>query len=288
MPMDQSGTIKMALFNTPRPYRSRLVVTGAAGGIGSRIRGKLDHLADEVVLSDLQDVEVSGKECSHPCDLTDLAATRELLKGGGDVLHFGGQSVEAPFEIICQANLIGLYNLYEAARLEGVRRVLFASSNHVVGFHPREAHLDAHSPLRPDSLYGVSKAYGEAMARLYYDKFGIESLCVRIGSCLEKPADRRQLATWMSPEDFILMFERMISASRLGCTIIYGASNNAEKWWDNSAAAFLGWQPQDTAERWREQIEAASPPPDPMDPAIIYQGGAFASGQHPDEADDNL
>ncbi|MEL6505166.1 MAG: NAD(P)-dependent oxidoreductase [Pseudomonadota bacterium] len=271
----------MAIFQTDRPHRSRLIITGTAGGIGTLLRGKLDHVADEIVLSDLDHVDVSGNETSHPCDITDLDALRGLLKGGGDVLHFGGQSVEAPFVRICEANLVGTYNLYEAARLEGIRRVLFASSNHAIGFHTRETTLDADSATRPDSLYGVSKVYGEALASLYFDKFGIESLLLRIGSCFEKPADRRQLATWMSPGDMVRLIERMVSAPRLACTVVYGVSDNEETWWDNSKAAFLGWHPQDTSEPWREELEASTPVPTPHDPAVIYQGGAFVPAPHP-------
>lgn len=271
----------MAIFDTPRPKVSRLIVTGAAGGIGTNIAGRLDHLAEEVVRSDLTDVPVAGAERSAPCDLTDLDATRALLRGGGDVLHFGGQSVEAPFERICEANLVGAYNLYEAARLEGVRRVLFASSNHAIGFHDRATTLDADSTLRPDTLYGVSKAYGEALANLYYDKFGVESLIVRIGSCFREPADRRQLATWMSYDDLIRLIERMVGAPHLGCTVVYGASANAESWWDNSKADFLGWRPKDSAEAFREAVEARTETPDPTAPEVRLQGGAFVTAPHP-------
>ncbi len=269
----------MPIFETDRPKRSRLIVTGAAGGIGQMIRGKLDHLADEVVLSDIDDVEVSGNEVSRPCDLTDLDGIRALLKGGGDVLHFGGQSMEAPFERILNSNLIGTYNLYEAARLEGVRRVFFASSNHAIGFHPREEMLDADSVTRPDTLYGVSKVYGEAMARFYYDKFGVESLILRIGSCFPKPADQRQLATWMSVDDMIRLFGRMIHAHRLGCPILYGASDNTESWWDNSKTAYLGWQPQDSSDAWRDGMPDDYWHPD--EPKARYQGGIFVTYGHP-------
>jgi len=271
----------MAVFNTPRPSVSRLVVTGAAGGIGKMIRGKLDHIAKNVVLSDLEHVSTTGNENSHPCDFTDLEAVRMLLRGGGDVLHFGGQSIEAPFERICQANLVGTYNLYEAARLEGVRRVLFASSNHVIGFHDRETVLDADSTPLPDTLYGVSKVYGEAMARFYYDKFGVESLIVRIGSCLPKPTDRRQLATWLAYEDLISLCERMVNVPELGCPIVYGASANDRRWWDDSKSAFLGWVPQHNSETYRDEVEAMDDMSDPTAPETIYQGGAFAALDHP-------
>ena len=271
----------MAIFPTPRPRRSRLVVTGAAGGIGTMLRGRLDHLADEVVLSDLDHVETSGNEVSRPADITDLDALRDLLRGGGDVLHFGGQSVEAPFERICEANLVGAYNLYEAARLEGVRRVLFASSNHAIGFHTRETLLDQHSPTRPDSLYGVSKVYGEALGRLYWDKFGVESLLLRIGSCFPEPADRRQLATWMSVDDMIRLIERMVRVPRLGCPIVYGASANLERWWSNDGVSYLGWEPEDTAEAFRDKVEGLGDVPDPQAPEVTYHGGAFVTFEHP-------
>ena len=268
---------------SPRPYRSRLVVTGAAGGIGTRLRGRLDHLAEEVVLSDLRDVETSGNEVSRPCDLTDLEAVTALLEGGGDVLHFGGQSTEAPFEVIRDANLVGTYNLYEAARRAGMRRVLFASSNHAIGFHARETRLDADTPTRPDSLYGVSKVYGEALARLYHDKFGIESLVLRIGSCFPEPRDLRMLATWLSLDDLVRLIERMIRVSRLGCPIVYGASANAESWWDNGKVAYLGWTPEDSAEPHRERLERACQRPDPDATEVRYQGGGFTAVGHPDD-----
>lgn len=271
----------MAIFDTPRPHVSRLVVTGAAGGIGTMLRGRLDHVADEVVLSDLEDVETSGNELSKPCDITDLEGLRVLLRGGGDVLHFGGQSVEAPFERICEANLVGTYNLYEAARLEGVRRVLFASSNHTIGFHTRETLLDAYSPTKPDSLYGVSKVYGEALGQLYWEKFGVESLLLRIGSCFPEPADRRQLATWMSVEDMIRLVERMVSAPRLGCPIVYGVSDNLEQWWSNAEASYLGWHPRESSEPFREAVEGRTERQDPTAPEVKYQGGAFVTFEHP-------
>ena len=276
----------MAIFDTSRPRVSRLVVTGAAGGIGTMLRGRLDHVADEVVLSDLADVEVSGNEVSRPCDITDLAALRALLRGGGDVLHFAGQSVEGPFETVCELNLVGTYNLYEAARLEGVRRVLFASSNHAIGFHPRERRLDAHVPTRPDTLYGVSKVYGEALASMYFDKFGVESLCLRIGSCFPEPADRRQLATWLSIDDMVTLVERMVRAPRLGCPIVYGASANEESWWDNSRTAYLGWEPAASSEPWREAVEGRTEVPDPQAPEVVYQGGAFVAFDHPGTSKD--
>ena len=276
----QSEHPMAAIHPSSRPHRSRLIVTGAAGGIGTLIAGKLDHIADEVVRSDLADVTVTGNETSHPADLTDLDAVRALLKGGGDVVHLGGQSVEANFERVCNANLIGTYNLYEAARLEGVRRILFASSVHAIGFHTRETRLDAFSPTRPDTLYGVSKVYGEAMAAFYFDKFGIESLSLRIGTCIEKPRDERHLSTWLSPADFVRLVERMVRTPRLGNVIVYGASANRDGWWDNTETRFLGWEPQDTSEVFRDAV-LPTERPDPEAPEVKYQGGVFCAYDHP-------
>ena len=271
----------MAIFETDRPHVSRLIVTGAGGGIGTMLQGRLDHLADEVVRSDLNDVEASGNEVSHPCDLTNLDAVRALLKGGGDVLHFGGQSVEADFETILNANLIGGYNLYEAARLEGVRRVLFASSNHAVGFHTRDTMLDADSPTLPDTLYGVSKVYGEALGQMYWHKFGIESLLLRIGACFPEPEDQRRLAIWLSVDDMVRLIERMVRAPRLGCPIVYGTSANSERWWDNTKTAYLGWAPQDNADAYRDKVVQADPDQVPDGPEVKYQGGKFVTFDHP-------
>ena len=272
----------MAVFDTPRPRRSRLVVTGAAGTIGTFLRGRLGHLAEEVVRSDLAEVETAEGEVSRPCDLTDLTAVRELLHGGGDVIHLGGQSVEAPFAAIRDANLVGTYHLYEAARLEGVRRVLFASSNHAVGFHERTTRLDADAPVRPDTLYGVSKVFGEAVARLYWDKFGVESLILRIGSVLAEPGDLRHLATWLSVGDLVRLIERMVLAPRLGCAIVYGASASPESWWDNRQAAYLGWEPRDSSEPFRAALEARERP-DPGAVETVHQGGVYTGFSHPDD-----
>ncbi|MEO0823448.1 MAG: NAD(P)-dependent oxidoreductase [Pseudomonadota bacterium] len=259
----------------------RLLVTGAAGGLGRMLRPRLTGLAEILRLSDIDDIVPAGEgeEVVH-CDLSDRAATRKLVEGCEGIVHLGGQSVEADFDTILQANLIGTYALYEAARQAGTRRILFASSNHAIGFHTRETRLDAEAPLRPDSLYGVSKCYGEALARLYYDKFGIETAIVRIGSCFPEPKDHRMLATWLSPDDFVSLIERIFTVTRLGCPVIYGASANDEGWWDNRHVAYLGWHPQDNAETFRAALDAATEPPAADDPVARYQGGGFAAAGH--------
>ncbi|WP_099865835.1 NAD-dependent epimerase/dehydratase family protein [Pararhizobium haloflavum] len=258
----------------------RLLITGAGGNLGRMARSRLTHLAETIRLSDVAEMapQTSGEEVV-PCDLADFAAVKDLVDGCDGIVHFGGMSVENTFDVILDANIRGLYNVYEAARQTGCRRIVFASSNHAIGFHERETRLDADSVLRPDSLYGVSKCFGEAVARLYYDKFGIETAIVRIGSCFDEPKDRRMLATWLSADDFVSLIERVFAAPRLGCPIIYGASDNDESWWDNSKVAYLGWRPKDNAEKFRAKF-AGDPPDEGTAPAVRFQGGGFAAKGH--------
>ena len=164
-----------------------------------------------------------------------------------------------------------------AARANGMPRILFASSNHTIGFYRQDEYLDHEAPLRPDGLYGVSKCFGEALARMYFEKFGQETALVRIGSCMEKPKNHRMLSTWMSYDDFLSMIECIFRAPRLGCPVIWGCSNNDTRWWDNSHVSYLGWHPKDNAERFRAEIDAAVPKPKPDDPIAIYQGGPFVN-----------
>lgn len=259
----------------------RILLTGAGGGLGRQLRTELAGFAPVLRLSDIVELgpAADGEE-TMPCDLADPAAVDILVDGCDFIVHLGGVSVEDTFENILQANIRGTYNLFDAARRTGCRRILFASSNHAVGFHPREARLDATAPQRPDSLYGVSKCFGEALASYYFDKFGIESACVRIGSCFPEPRDRRMLATWLSIADFAELVRCVARTPRVGHTVVYGASANKEQWWDNRHAGHLGWAPRDSSERFRAAIEDAHPPGDPDDPAVRYQGGSFAAAGH--------
>ena len=258
----------------------RLLMTGAAGTIGQQIREGLAEYAKTVRLSDVADLgEPSAHEEIVTCDLADADAVRETVKGCDAILHFGGISTENRADLIHRVNIDGTYHLYEAARKEGAKRILFASSNHVIGFHSRETRLTASSPVRPDSNYGVSKAYGEALASMYWDKYGIETLILRIGSCFPEPKDRRMMATWMSSADMLRLIGVMLEVPRLGCPIVYGVSDNEESWWDNSETAYLGWKPKDSSAQFAH-LFADDPAQDPNDPEMIYQGGKFAKAGH--------
>ena len=259
-----------------------LLVTGAAGGIATALRPLLPAFAERVVLSDIASVAALGPHESFiACNLADAAAVNELVQGMDAIIHLGGISVEKPFAMILDGNIVGAYNLFEAARNAGRPRIVFASSNHVVGFHRRDQRLDASAPPLPDTLYGVSKAFGEALASYYHDKFGQECLSVRIGSCFPAPIDRRMLATWLAIEDFADLCACALLAPRLGHTLIYGVSDNDESWWDNREATFLGWRPKHSSARWRADLMERMPPQDPTSPAVVYQGGQFCVIGHP-------
>lgn len=259
----------------------KLLLTGAGGHLGRLLRDRLNGWAEHLVLSDITDLgEARPGETLVTCDLADMDSVQSMVADCDAIIHLGGVSTENTFDNILNSNIKGTYNLFEAARKNGSPRILFASSNHVIGFHDRETRLDASSKMRPDSLYGVSKGFGELLAQYYYDKFGLESASVRIGSCFERPKDRRMLATWMSLNDFLAMIDRVFTADRLGCPVIYGASNNRECWWDNHEVRYLGWQPLDTADSFRDDPNLQEQAPDPTDPAVRYQGGKFAAAGH--------
>lgn len=262
--------------NPPAPFHChRLLLTGAAGNLGKVLRPRLKAHADLLRVSDLAGLgDAAAGEETIPCDLADAAAVSRLVDGVDAIVHLGGVSVEQPFDVILPANIQGVYHLYEAARLHGVRRVVFASSNHVIGFYEQGRQLDADVPLRPDGYYGLSKAYGESLSRFYFDRYGIETVCLRIGSSFPEPKDRRMMVTWLSYDDLTDLVTRSLFTPDVGHLIVYGASANRDRWWSDDAATRLGFVPKDSSERFREQVEAQAPLA-ADDPAARYQGGAF-------------
>jgi len=254
----------------------RLLLTGAAGGLGRELRQRLKAYCDIVRLSDIADLGAAGPgEEVVQARLEDPEAMLALLADVDAVIHLGGVSTEQPWGPILQANIIGAYNLYEAARKQGVKRILFASSNHVTGFYRQDQVIDARDPARPDGLYGLSKAFGEDISRFYFDRYGIETACLRIGSSFPEPKNRRMLASWMSYDDMERLVVSCLTAPVVGHSIIFGISDNTTRWYDNKYAAHLGYRPQDSSEPFRHAIEAADPHPDLSDPAVIFQGGPF-------------
>ena len=253
----------------------RLLLTGAAGGLGRILRESLKPHVRRMRLSDVAALAPAGPdEETVSCDLADKGAVDRLVQGCDAIVHLGGISVERPFEEILEANIKGVFHLYEGARRHRVRRVVFASSNHVIGFHRQGEVLDADSPRRPDGYYGLSKSFGEDVARFYFDRYGIESVCLRIGSSFPEPRDRRMLSTWLSYRDLTELVRCSLHAPEVGFTVAYGASDNRDAWWDNRGAAHLGFRPQDSSEPFRAKVEQ-QPPVDPADPAAQFQGGGF-------------
>ncbi|SFC10338.1 uronate dehydrogenase [Polaromonas sp. OV174] len=254
----------------------KLLLTGAAGGLGKALRERLKANCTVLRLSDVQAFgEAAAGEEVVLADLADAAAVNQMVAGVNAIVHLGGMSVEGPFGPILQANIIGAYNLYEAARKHGVKRVVFASSNHVTGFYRQGETITADHPARPDGLYGLSKAFGEDLSRFYFDRYGIETACVRIGSSFAAPKDRRMLATWLSFDDLHRLITACLTTPVLGHSIIFGMSDNAVTWWDNSRARHVGYRPQDSSDIFREAVYARTPPPDLTDPVAQYQGGGF-------------
>ena len=260
-----------------RPFH-RLLLTGAAGGLGRELRRRLPAHCDILRLSDVAALgEAAAHEELRPADLADAGAVLALLDGVDAVVHMGGVSTEQPWEAVLPANIVGTYNVYEAARRHRVRRIVLASSNHVTGFYRRDETIAAGAAPRPDGLYGLSKAFCEDLAQLYFDRHGIETASLRIGSSFPAPKDRRMLATWLSYDDLERLVVAGLTAPAIGHTVVYGVSANPRTWWDNAPAHRLGFVPRDSSAPWTERLEHAEPPPDASDPAQVYQGGAFVT-----------
>lgn len=263
----------------------RVLVTGAAGGIGRRLRADLRGIYPVLRLTDrvALEPEAAGEEVMV-ADLADLAACEAICDGVDGIVHLGGQAIEADWDTVLQANIVGCYNLFEAARRKGVKRVVFASTNHVIGFYPRTTRIDHQVPPRPDSRYGVSKAFGEALGRFYADKFGLGVLCIRIGNFADRPLDRRRLSIWLSPRDFRQLVRIGLEHPDLHYEVVYGASESDRAWWDNANAYRLGYRPEDESEPFATDVLAAEPA---VTDAVAerFQGGPFCSAEFSGDLD---
>jgi uronate dehydrogenase len=256
-----------------------VLITGAAGMIASELRKRLSPQFS-LRLTDIQPIgDLSAREQFVAADLADASALEKLMKGVHAVVHLGGVAVEEAWEKIMPANIAGAYNVFEAARRQGVKRIIVASSNHAVGFFPRSETIDDRVLPRPDGRYGLSKAFAETLGRLYADKYGMEVFCIRIGAMTLEPEDVRRLAIWIHPEDLTSLVELGISAPGMRFEIVYGMSDNKRTWWDNSSALRLGYRPKHRSEDYAAAVIAREPPRDPNDPTEIYQGGAFVAAE---------
>ncbi|WP_146347192.1 NAD-dependent epimerase/dehydratase family protein [Phaeobacter marinintestinus] len=256
----------------------KLVLTGAAGRLGSYLREPLSKLADELVSSDIADDigTLYPGERYQKADLAKYDDIHALLDGADMVVHFGAIGDEAPFETILGPNIVGAYNVWEAAYQHKLRRVVYASSIHAVGMHPRQDFIGTDARHRPDTFYGLAKCFAEDLGSLYWDKRGLESVCLRILSAAQVTSTRA-LGTWLSYEDLIQLVIRGIDTPTTGFSVVYGVSNNDRTPVDNSKASFLGYRPKDNAEQFAETILSEADPADVSDPAQMCHGGPFAS-----------
>jgi uronate dehydrogenase len=249
-----------------------ILITGAAGDVGTHLRRELAGKY-RIRASDLRPLEKVAQESYMRADISKMADALRITKGVDAIVHLGGYSVEGPWEGILSANIIGCYNVFEAARRNGVKRILFPTSNHAVGFYRRDQTIDHRVYIKPDSRYGVSKVFGEALGSLYADKYGMQVYCMRIGNVNPKPIDKRRLSIWFSPRDLAQLVTVGIEHPDIRFEIVYGISGNKRAWYDNANAARLGYKPQDDSEVYAAEILAREKPGNAT--AEKYQGGVF-------------
>ncbi|MGE0765758.1 MAG: NAD-dependent epimerase/dehydratase family protein [Hyphomicrobiaceae bacterium] len=259
----------------------RVLLTGAAGGIGTWLRKLLPPIYPELVLTDIR--EPSGLRSDERFFKADLANPDEIERacdGIEGIIHLGGRSGEAPWDDILQANIVGCYNVFEAARSSGAKRIVFATSNHAVGFYPRATTIGTEVIPRPDSRYGVSKLFGEGLGAMYAYKHGIGVTSLRIGNVGERPRDVRRLAIWIKPEDLVQLIRIGLERPGLVYEVMYGVSDNQRSWYDNSRARDLGYKPEGRSEDYADEVISAEPTTGKHPAAEFYQGGTFCADDY--------
>ena len=254
----------------------KVLITGASGHLGGMLFKSLADIGyKNLVGTDLKKKSLEKNQKFILANLKNLNAIIKMTKGVHAIVHFGAIPIEDTQPNILQNNIIGTYNLFEAARINKVKRIIFASSNHAIGFHRRTTKLNQFSNQRPDSHYGLSKAFGEELSRFYADKFNIKSMCIRIGSCLRVPEDRRHISTWISYRDLTQLVNIGIKNKVIHHEIVYGASQNKKTWWNNLRAHQLGYRPVDSADKFNFSLLSKNEHKDKM--ALLFQGGVFTS-----------
>jgi len=256
-----------------------ILITGAAGRIGTMLRSRLARPDRTLRLLDVAQLDPGpgpGEE-TVTASVTDMDAMTQACQGADAVIHLGGIPSEGPWDRVIDVNINGTYVVFEAARRAGVPRVIFASSNHAVGFTPRsDFPVPDYAFPAPDTYYGVSKVAGEALAALYSRRYGMHAICVRILSCFERPRNARMLSTWLSPDDAGRLFDACLTADSPGYRVIFGVSANTRGGWVSlDEAKAIGYRPRDDAEVFAAEVVAASGERDPADPAFRYLGGEF-------------
>jgi uronate dehydrogenase len=257
-----------------------VLLTGAGGDVGGRITPLLKKIYPGLVLSDMKPIANPHGVAFRQAQLSNMAEVQAAVAGMEGIVHLGGFSTEGPWATILDANIIGCYNLFEAARQAGVKRVVFASSNHAAGFYPREETIPAEAPPLPDSRYGVSKAFGEALGALYAMKHGIGVTSLRIGNVGEKPLDVRRLAIMLHPEDLVQLIRIGLEHPDIVNEVFYGVSGNTRSWYDNARAEAYGYKPRHDAETQVDHAEAEQEKQSPNAVADLYQGGTYCADEY--------
>ena len=257
----------------------KIILTGAAGNLGRVLRGPLSDMCKELVSTDIAPTpsDLAPNEVWMQADIAHMAQIAPVIDGAEMVVHFGAVVDEKPFEDLLGPNFVGAYNVWEAAFRTGARRVIYASSIHAVGMHETNAGIDTTVAHRPDTFYGLAKCFAEDLGRMYWEKRGLESVCLRILSCTPAPQNARALGTWLSLPDMVRLVQRAIDTPTVGFTIAYGVSANTRAPVSNARVGFLGYAPQDNAEDWAPEILARTPAADPQDPGLTRVGGPFAA-----------
>lgn len=255
----------------------KLVLTGAAGRLGSYLREPLAAMCDELVSTDIADDigTLYAGERYAKADLAQMDQIKPLLDGADMVVHFGAIVDEKPFEELLGPNFIGSYNIWEAGYQAGVKRVVYASSIHAVGMHKKADFIGIDAPHRPDTFYGLAKCFTEDLGAMYWDKRQMESVHLRILSAAQVN-NSRALGSWLSYDDLIQLVTRAIDTPSVGFSVVYGVSNNDRCPVDNAKASFLGYRPKDNAEQFAEKVLAEDGPIDVTDPGQMCHGGPFA------------
>jgi uronate dehydrogenase len=255
----------------------KIVLTGAAGRLGSYLREPLSKMCDELVSTDIADDigTLYEGESYVKADLASYDQIAALMDGVEMVVHFGAIVDEKPFEELLGPNFVGSYNIWESAYRAGARRIIYASSIHAVGMHKKADFIGIDAPHKPDTFYGLAKCFTEDLGSMYWDKRQLESVHLRILSAAQVN-NSRALGSWLSYDDLIHLVTRAIDTPSVGFAVIYGVSNNDRAPVDNAKAAFLGYRPKDNAEQYAEQVLAEEGPVDVTDPGQMCHGGPFA------------
>lgn len=254
-----------------------ILITGAAGLIGSMLRTRIARPDRRLRLLDVAPLTAGPGEETVQASVTDLDALTRACAGSDAVIHLAGLPGERPWDQIAEVNINGTYAVFEAARRAGTRRVVFASSNHAVGFTPAAGFpVPDYAFPAPDTYYGVSKVAGEALAALYHYRYGLDTICLRILSCRERPAAIRELSTWLSPDDTARLFDACLTTPAPGFRVAFGVSANTRGGWVSLAEArALGYEPRDDAEVYAADVLATAGEPDPADPVLAHLGGEY-------------